>query len=56
LCCMPCPSHPPWLDHSNYTWRSVQVMNIHRFIIRLFNEAASTAELPSIEWWLWMTC
>jgi hypothetical protein len=23
---MPCPSHPPWLDHSNYTWRRVQVM------------------------------
>jgi hypothetical protein len=18
---MPCPSHPLWLDHSNYTWR-----------------------------------
>jgi hypothetical protein len=22
---MPCPFHPPWLDHSNYTWRGVQV-------------------------------
>jgi hypothetical protein len=20
---MPCPSHPPWLDHSNHTWRRV---------------------------------
>jgi hypothetical protein len=20
-CYMPRPSHPPWLDHSNYTWR-----------------------------------
>jgi hypothetical protein len=20
---MPCPSHPPWLDHSNCTWRRV---------------------------------
>jgi hypothetical protein len=20
-CYMPCASHPPWLDHSNYTWR-----------------------------------
>jgi hypothetical protein len=19
-CYMPCPSHPPWRDHSNYTW------------------------------------
>jgi hypothetical protein len=22
---MSCPSHPPWLDHSNYTWRREQV-------------------------------
>jgi hypothetical protein len=20
---MPRPSHPPWLDNSNYTWRTV---------------------------------
>jgi hypothetical protein len=25
-CYMPCPSHHPWLDHSNYVWREVQVM------------------------------
>jgi hypothetical protein len=25
-CYMPYQSHPPWLDHSNYTWRRVQVM------------------------------
>jgi hypothetical protein len=25
---MPCPSHPPWLYHSNYTWRKVQVMKL----------------------------
>jgi hypothetical protein len=25
-CYMPCPSHPPWLDHSNYVWRGVQVL------------------------------
>jgi hypothetical protein len=25
-CYMPCIPHPPWLDHSNYTWRRVQVM------------------------------
>jgi hypothetical protein len=25
---MPCPSHPPWLDHSNYTWRTIQVMKL----------------------------
>jgi hypothetical protein len=23
---MPCPSHPPWLDHSNYTWRIVNLI------------------------------
>jgi hypothetical protein len=26
LCYMPCPSHPPWFDHSNYTWQRAQVM------------------------------
>jgi hypothetical protein len=25
---MLCPFHPPWLDHSNYTWRRVQVMKL----------------------------
>jgi hypothetical protein len=25
---MPCPSHPPWLDHSNYAWRRVQAMKL----------------------------
>jgi hypothetical protein len=25
---MPCPSHPSWLDYSNYTWRRVQVMKL----------------------------
>jgi hypothetical protein len=28
LCYMPCPSHPPWLNHSNYTWKRVQVMKL----------------------------
>jgi hypothetical protein len=27
-CYMPSPSHPPWLDHSNCTWRRVQVMKL----------------------------
>jgi hypothetical protein len=27
-CYVPCPSHPPWLDHSNYIWRRVQVMKL----------------------------
>jgi hypothetical protein len=25
---MLCPSHPPWLDHSNYAWRRVQAMKL----------------------------
>jgi hypothetical protein len=25
---MPCQSQPPWLDHSNYTWRRVQAMKL----------------------------
>jgi hypothetical protein len=25
---MTCPFHPPWLDHSNYTWRREQVMRL----------------------------
>jgi hypothetical protein len=31
---MPRPSHPPWLDHPNYTWRRVQVMKL---LIMLFS-------------------
>jgi hypothetical protein len=27
-CYMPCLSHPPRLHHSDYTWRSVQVMKL----------------------------
>jgi hypothetical protein len=27
-CYIPCPSHPPWLDHSNYIWRRVIVMKL----------------------------
>jgi hypothetical protein len=27
-CYIPYPSHPPWLDRSNYTWRRVQVMKL----------------------------
>jgi predicted RNA-binding Zn-ribbon protein involved in translation (DUF1610 family) len=28
---MSCPSHPPWLDHSNCTWRSLQVMTNNNY-------------------------
>jgi hypothetical protein len=33
-CYMSCPSHPPWLDHSNYTWQKVKVM---KFLITQFS-------------------
>jgi hypothetical protein len=26
---MPRPSHPPWRDNSNYTWRKVQSMKLY---------------------------
>jgi hypothetical protein len=29
VCYITCPSHLLWLDHSNYGWRSVQVMKLH---------------------------
>jgi hypothetical protein len=25
---MSLPSHPSWLDHSNYTWRRVEVIEL----------------------------
>jgi hypothetical protein len=25
---IPCPSHPSWLDHSNFIWRRVRVMKL----------------------------
>jgi hypothetical protein len=33
---MPRPSHPSWLDHSDYTWRRVQVMKFLIGILLLF--------------------
>jgi hypothetical protein len=30
-CYMPRPSHPPRLDHSNYTWRRVQIMKLRYY-------------------------
>jgi hypothetical protein len=27
-CCLPCQSHSPWLDYSNYTLRRIQVMKL----------------------------
>jgi hypothetical protein len=35
-CYMPCPSNPPWLDHSNYIWWRVQVMKFLIMYILIF--------------------
>jgi hypothetical protein len=32
---MPYPSHPPWLGHSDYAWRRVQVITLYNCIITL---------------------
>jgi hypothetical protein len=34
---MLCPSHSPWLDHSNYVWRGVQVMNNSQYGLENFS-------------------
>jgi hypothetical protein len=37
-CDMPCSSHPPRLDHSNYTWRRPEVMKL---LIMQFSSTSS---------------
>jgi hypothetical protein len=35
---MPCPSHPPWLDQSNYHWRHILyylVLSFHFLLLCL---------------------
>jgi hypothetical protein len=39
---MPCPSHPPWLYHSDDIWRRVQVMKL---LIMQFSEPSFTSSL-----------
>jgi hypothetical protein len=36
-CYMPCPSHSPSLDHSNYTWRRVQVMKLEITLFEIYS-------------------
>jgi hypothetical protein len=42
LCYMPCPSHSLWLQHSNYTWWSVQVLNLHIMQLSLEHPVTSS--------------
>jgi hypothetical protein len=34
---MPCSLNPPWLDHSNYTWRRVQIISKHVQVVQLID-------------------
>jgi hypothetical protein len=43
-CYMPCQSHPPWLDHSNYTWREY---NLWRSSLYSFLQPSSVQTLAS---------
>jgi hypothetical protein len=53
---VPCPSHPAWLDHSNYMWRTVQVMkllimqfpptSLHPSCVQIFS-SAPCSQTPS---------
>jgi hypothetical protein len=43
---MPCPSHPPCLDHSNYTWRRVRVMKLRIMVPYIFKILQSALMSP----------
>jgi hypothetical protein len=45
--CMPCPSYPPWLHHSNYTWWRLKVMKvlIIQFSPTSFNPYKTTGKI-----------
>jgi hypothetical protein len=32
-CYIPCPSHPPWLDYSNYIWRRENLQRNNRYFL-----------------------
>jgi len=44
VCYMPCPSHPPWFDHPNNTWRSAQVTKL---LTMQSSPASSLVTLPN---------
>jgi hypothetical protein len=49
---MPCPSHPPWLDHSNYTWRRVQVMKLKSVCLAAWIEMPYPLLSRSVFWFV----
>jgi hypothetical protein len=52
-CYMPCQFHPQRLDHSNYTWRRVQITKLfvmqlsplHPFSVQIFSEPYSSLNI-----------
>jgi hypothetical protein len=52
-CYMPCPFHTPWLDHSNYTWRRLQVMKL--LIMQFSPTSCQDLILGQEKWDLWWT-
>jgi hypothetical protein len=51
---MPCPSHPPWLDHSNYTSYEAphcavfsNLLLLHPSSVRVFTSATFRRSSPS---------
>jgi hypothetical protein len=45
---MPCPSHPPWLDHSNYAWRRAQVMKLVFNYLALISAPSTSYGPPTL--------
>jgi hypothetical protein len=56
-CYMPCPSHSPWLDHSNYTWRllvqeiSMLLSNFKDIVSNRTSSFACKNEVKSLILW-----
>jgi hypothetical protein len=44
VCYMPCPSHPPWLDYSNYILQILQVIEI--FIMQFSSTSKYSPQHP----------
>jgi hypothetical protein len=48
-CHMPRPSHPPWLDDSNYTWRRVQLEWSSQKDIKISKQSSSFLQIMADE-------
>jgi hypothetical protein len=65
-CCMLCPSNPPSFDHSNYTWRRVQVMKLlimqfsptscHFISLRWYFHTYVHVKMVTIQVWMRLLC